>query len=131
MAGPRAHWIVEADEGERSFDRRCDNGIDDDGDGDSDYPADPGCASLVAPQERTECDDGLDNDGDGAIDWDGAGAGAPDPQCGGDPMRVIENPLYCGLGFEVALLLPPLLALRRRRERMRRAGGLPGGPQAG
>jgi hypothetical protein len=80
------------DEGERSFAHPCDNGVDDDQDGAIDFPADPGCVSLTAPQERTECDDGVDNDGDGAADWDGAGAGAADPECGGDPRRVIEHP---------------------------------------
>jgi len=51
----------------------CSDGIDNDGDGLTDYPADPGCADadgdtedgLVAPQ----CDDGSDNDGDGKIDY--------------------------------------------------------------
>jgi uncharacterized repeat protein (TIGR03806 family) len=46
----------------------CNDGLDNDGDGLRDYPADPGCASAASPTERTECDDGLDNDGDGESD---------------------------------------------------------------
>jgi hypothetical protein len=49
----------------------CNNGSDDDADGLTDYPADPGCESLEDPSERiasAPCDDGLDNDGDRAVD---------------------------------------------------------------
>jgi hypothetical protein len=107
------------DDGERSLGLACDNGVDDDGDGAVDWPADPGCLNRASTAEAPQCDDGIDNDGDGAIDWNGrfyefSGYTAPpDPQCGGDPMRVIEHPWYCGLGFEVALLLPVYTTLRR------------------
>jgi len=53
----------------------CANGIDDDGDGAIDYPADPGCADPQQDDESPECDDGLDNDGDSLIDQN-------DPHCG-------------------------------------------------
>ena len=44
----------------------CNDGIDDDGDGLVDFPADPGCASLL---DATETSDGpLDSDGDGVAD---------------------------------------------------------------
>jgi uncharacterized repeat protein (TIGR03806 family) len=46
----------------------CRNGIDDDGDGKTDYPADAGCRSADAPREQTGCSDGIDNDSDGLID---------------------------------------------------------------
>ncbi len=49
----------------------CSNGVDDDGDGLADYPADPGCASAADVSENDPslpCDDGVDNDGDGLID---------------------------------------------------------------
>ncbi|MFN3198695.1 MAG: hypothetical protein ACE366_09835 [Bradymonadia bacterium] len=53
---------------------QCLNGIDDDGDGNIDYPEDPGCER---PDDRDEfdegefpiCSDGLDNDGDGVADF--------------------------------------------------------------
>lgn len=78
----------------------CDDGIDNDGDGLTDYPADPGCDS---PDDQTEqpthcwdpmadnyraegactyppaCDNTLDDDGDGLIDYTGDGTG--DPGC--------------------------------------------------
>jgi uncharacterized membrane protein len=122
-----AGCISAQDDGERSPRFACDNGVDDDGDGKTDYPADPACGFARGALESTECDDNIDNDGDGAIDWDGGptegGTGdplaPPDPQCGGDPMRVIEHPMYCGLGFEVALLLPVYTTLRRWKRRRR------------
>lgn len=57
----------------------CQNQLDDDGDGFSDYPADPGCASAEDASERTEgapCDNGVDDDDDLRID-------AVDPGCDG------------------------------------------------
>jgi hypothetical protein len=58
----------------------CSNGIDDDGDGLLDFPADPGCLSATDLSEVPDCEDGLDNDGDGKIDLSGAN---PDPGCVG------------------------------------------------
>lgn len=46
----------------------CSNGIDDDGDGATDFPLDGGCTSVDDRSELPDCSDGLDNDGDGAID---------------------------------------------------------------
>jgi hypothetical protein len=79
-------------------------------------------ATATLPEPA--CGDGLDNDGDGLIDWDGSAAWNdgipitdPDPQCVGRPSRNREKPSSypCGLGAELALLLPPLLWMRRRR----------------
>jgi hypothetical protein len=50
----------------------CDDGIDDDADGLTDYPADPGCASPTDGDEHAfavACDDGTDSDGDLASDY--------------------------------------------------------------
>ena len=90
----------------------CADGLDDDGDGLVDYPADPGCVSAQANLENPQCDDDLDNDGDGSVDWDGgAAAGSPDPQCT-TPSRNREGNA-CGMGGEVVIALWLLVAFRR------------------
>jgi len=51
----------------------CSDGLDNDGDGLTDFPADCGCTDIYdtteAPNVTTECNDGIDNDGDGLIDY--------------------------------------------------------------
>jgi hypothetical protein len=83
----------------------CSNGIDDDGDGLVDYPADPGCLDGDDAFERSAslpCDDGIDNDGDGGVDFDPVTyadpgnestlpAGEGDPGCK-DPSWSTESP---------------------------------------
>lgn len=50
----------------------CANGIDDDGDGAIDFPADTGCVSDQDNDEiNPQCNDGIDNDGDGTVDHPG------------------------------------------------------------
>ena len=52
----------------------CGDGIDNDSDGQADYPNDPGCAG-VGDRDETDpmvipmCSDGVDNDRDGRIDY--------------------------------------------------------------
>ncbi len=94
----------------------CANGRDDDVDGLADFPADPGCLFATSVIENPECDDDLDNDGDGTVDWDGGPRRlTPDSHCVGTPFRNWERPpSSCGLGTELVLLIPALLALRRR-----------------
>ncbi len=49
----------------------CDDGADNDGDGLSDVPDDPGCDDVSDASERSPllvCDDAADNDGDGLSD---------------------------------------------------------------
>ncbi len=96
---------------------RCGDGVDNDGDGSADFPADISCRFANSLLERTECSDGIDNDSDAAIDWDGGGVGPPDPQCSGDAWRNRESAQRgCGLGFEIgAVLLPIAWAFRRRQ----------------
>jgi len=55
----------------------CDNGVDDDGDGDVDFPDDLECHAPTDFSEELDCDDGVDNDGDGDVDA-GADAGCRD-----------------------------------------------------
>lgn len=53
------------------FKTACNDGIDNDGDGETDYPGDQGCLSIdsMSESERTlGCLDGLDNDEDGLVD---------------------------------------------------------------
>jgi hypothetical protein len=98
----------------------CDDGDDNDGDTLIDYPSDPGCFHPAANIEDPACQDGDDNDGDGRIDFDGGlsalgyAAADPDSQCG-CPWQVDEA--ACGAGAELALLLPAVTWLYRRRTR--------------
>lgn len=90
----------------------CFNGLDDDLDGFADYPGDPGCATGFWPEDPA-CQDGIDNDGDGRIDFSGA---SPDPGCASAFDASEVNPASsCGVGFELVLVLPLILAARRRR----------------
>ncbi len=50
---------------------QCSDGRDNDGDGYTDSPADPGCTSATDDTESpnpAQCNDGVDNDGDGLVD---------------------------------------------------------------
>jgi predicted alpha/beta superfamily hydrolase len=120
----------------------CWNGVDDDGDGSADYDpdggGDGGCVGALDPSERrNDCSDGIDNDGDGRADSDDSGcpfdfARPENPPCDdgvdddGDGLADLDDPSCqsphwpyweappCGLGIEIALLLPLVAALRRR-----------------
>ena len=71
----------------------CSNGIDDDGDGLVDFPADPGCASAGDRDETdVECSDGLDNDGDGDVDF------PDDPECSSPNDTTEGGTPACGDG---------------------------------
>jgi nitrous oxidase accessory protein NosD len=67
----------------------CSDGVDNDGDGRVDHPADRQCESPSDASERTQCADELDNDGDGRIDYPADpgcqsardNSEGPNPQC--------------------------------------------------
>ncbi len=79
----------------------CVDGLDNDGDGLIDHPADPGCLAEDDVNELNpgiECDNGLDDDGDGFIDWP-EDAGCEDVL---DPSEVPEPGLGVGLAIGAA-----------------------------
>jgi len=104
----------------------CEDGLDNDGDGLVDAAVDPGCSSSTSLIEDPQCQDGLDNDGDGRIDFDGGASihgvpvAPPDLQCASASGGRESAARSCGLGFELAALIPGLLALRTRRLAARR-----------
>ena len=77
---------------------QCSDGVDNDGDGQIDFPNDPGCANEDDDTEQDEvlpqCSDGVDNDGDGKIDFpndpgcanedDDTEQGEDQPECSDD-----------------------------------------------
>lgn len=67
----------------------CSNGSDDDGDGQTDWPSDPGCSSANDNDEHgtTQCDNTIDDDNDLKIDFKSDGSG--DTGCTG-PADDIE-----------------------------------------
>ena len=100
----------------------CDNGIDDDGDGNADA-SDSGCRDATQNDEDPACQDGVDNDGASGIDFDGGAAAnggvaiaSPDPQCT-QAWRTREAAPACGFGAELAFVFAGLHAAQRRLAR--------------
>ena len=84
----------------------CKDGIDNDGDGLTDFPDDPGCALGLEDSEDDDCPDGpncpacgngRDDDGDGAIDFpDDSGCASAS-----DSNELMDNPQACGGGVKL------------------------------
>ena len=73
----------------------CSDTHDNDGSGQSDYPADPGCLSLMDPSEGPDCSDGIDNDRDGFLDY------PEDPGCSDANDNTETSPsLICDDGID-------------------------------
>jgi hypothetical protein len=106
MDGDELVALTEADN-PASFVGACNNGLDDDGDGDIDA-ADAGCRDTAWDNEAPECNDGIDNDGDGLVD-------TADGNCSSDFDKKELQQSSCGLGAELALIGAVLMAVRRRR----------------
>ncbi len=76
----------------------CSNGIDDDGDGQTDQN-DPDCQSPEGPPGDPSCSDGVDNDGDGQTDAADTGcqSGPPgNPLCFGQQATIVGNGTVTG-----------------------------------
>jgi hypothetical protein len=76
----------------------CDDGVDNDGDGKTDYRPNPGqgdddCLSRTDSSENAACSDGVDNDGDGATDH------SADPGCTGPNDADEHGPAKCDNGI--------------------------------
>ncbi|MDJ0864988.1 MAG: hypothetical protein QNK03_02695 [Myxococcota bacterium] len=120
-----------SDDSEQSEALPCDDGEDNDGDGWTDYrpdaSGDPGCFAPDSATESPQCQDGIDNDTWPGTDFDGGesilGVGNGDPN-GADPQCTAfwddKEGSSCGLGAELALLLPLLAGLRGRARRRSR-----------
>ena len=114
-----------ADVSERDPGLSCDDGVDNDGDGGIDFrpdgTGDVGCRNPTALREDPACQDGLNNDRQRGTDFDagvsvlgaaGADPNGADPQCS-QPWSTESSPSLCGLGPELAALLPALVWMRR------------------
>lgn len=75
----------------------CDDDVDNDGDGYTDYPLDAGCSSATDSSEQDvskACDDGADNDGDGSVDTADTGC-CEDPDTSNEQLCELDT---CGSG---------------------------------
>jgi hypothetical protein len=102
----------------------CEDGVDNDGDGRTDHPADPGCSSLTDPDETDlpACLDLRDNDGDRKVDWPlDPGCSSPLDRDETDPARAINlSPPAPAQAAPAVQHLPTLTMAAARRYARRR-----------
>jgi hypothetical protein len=109
----------------RSTSPECSDGIDNDADGEVDFPDDPGCQSAGAPFENPICDDRFDNDDDGVVDLADSDCTTAYASLEAAPASVVETSTgmskesLCGLGADLVLIFPPLIFLKGRRRNTR------------
>lgn len=103
----------------------CRDGVDNDADGLTDYPADPGCASADATVEVPLCDDDFDNDLDGAVDLEDAQCAFAYGNVESESVSIDDlarEEIFCGLGAELVFVIPVFMGLRRAGRRVWRTG---------
>ena len=110
----------------QSLNPACSDGVDNDADGLADYPNDPGCVSPLSEWEVPLCDDGFDNDLDGDVDTEDGQCSASSQNIESESVDLRDvdagDEIFCGLGAEVAFILPLFMQLRRvGRRAFRRA----------
>jgi hypothetical protein len=88
VMGSTSHNVFKIDVGLPA----CNDGVDNDSDGLTDFPLDPGCQLLASESEDPICDDGIDNDSDSLTDF------PADPGCKNGYAN-IENP-ECSDGLD-------------------------------
>ncbi len=102
----------------------CSDGVDNDADGMTDFPADPGCASATSTTEVPLCNDAFDNDQDGAMDREDSLCAASHQNVESEVLDIHElagEEIFCGLGAELVFVIPIFMGLRRAGRRVLRA----------
>ncbi|MFN2537052.1 MAG: hypothetical protein ABR549_02730 [Mycobacteriales bacterium] len=92
LGSPLNRFIALDDQGPRTA--TCADGVDNDGDGRTDYPADLGCSSATDTDETDlpACLDLSDNDRDGKTDWPAdPGCASPLDNDESDPARSVDR----------------------------------------
>ncbi len=98
---------------------QCNDGIDNDGDGLIDYPADPGCSSATDDDETNSsgpgggsapiCHDFIDNDGDGLVDFPndpGCDSYADSSEIDTPPANICADPSAVNVGGALPCVYP-------------------------
>jgi hypothetical protein len=121
LGSPLNRFISFDDEGPR--DPVCGDGIDNDGDGRTDYPADPGCTGQTDSDESDlpACLDLRDNDGDRKADWPAdPGCSSPLDRDESDPGQAVDSTQAEPADVQPAVRRLPTLTMAAARRYARR-----------